>query len=372
MRNHDYPGEFLFLRPSELKVEDAFMEPPSPGCLIANPVLGENGSIVLTVEGGRTFSLPDSNKVRIFRPDDPCDVGTTCVCGVETGQEHNVSCTLFDDLRRSAQMIWHHFEDGPDLIGWDLPGVFQVLPRSELVVGDIVFEPGMLGRVGQDWLDRSVLISFDDEPTRILSGDELARIFRPADPQHVSACTDFERTFRGYGTPCEDDHSTDYCLNRDTLTEIAYRLWRGLEDEIMRAYEEQDELSTLGPPALTPAAQECATRFIAAMETAARAAGATASTHDQRMSVAWRGEVSYTIDSGLLSGADHGTDHNEVPTFLAIHRTRPVDKHVEYRFDVAGVAFPLQHACNVGLHADLAMAAIARDRRLLAEAPHQA
>ncbi|MFI7049068.1 hypothetical protein [Streptosporangium sandarakinum] len=383
MYDHEYPGEFLFLFPGELKAGDAVMEPRSTGCLIADPAPSENDEdkLVLTVEGGHSFPVLSHVKLRIYRHSDPTDI-SACGCGAEPGEEHDAHfCTLFDDLRQAAAEIWHHREEGEDLIGWDLPGVFQVVPRCDLIEGDLVFEPVMLDKAQQDWvveqddLGNPELFNSDGKFIGSLRGNEPTRIFRPADIHHARACTHPERDAGGYGTPCEEDHSTDYCLNWGTLEEIAYGVWPGLEEEVARAWKKEEENAAKAAqvPQPSPQAQECATRFAEELMATARAAGAAADAHDLTVTVKWPDGITYTVNSGLLTGVDHGPGHNEMPTFMGIHRARHLSQYAtEHTFNVAGVAFPPDYACNTGLHAALAMAAILRDRRLLAEAAHQA
>ncbi|RCG21115.1 hypothetical protein DQ384_36480 [Sphaerisporangium album] len=227
MSTDDYPGEFLFLPPRKLKAGDFLLGPSHYGGLTADPAHQNDGTVLVTVQGGKQH-LPTHLKIRFYRHHDPADIGT-CGCDSEPGQPHDDHhCAVIDQLKLTARKIWHH-RDGEV---WDLPGVFQHIPRRDLEDGDVVFEPGMVGLVQtsshHDDAPLYMLYRQDGQITPVTSDATPTRIFRPADPSHVAACMDPERDAGGYGPPCYEAHSTDHCLSLGFLREVADTLWPGL------------------------------------------------------------------------------------------------------------------------------------------------
>ncbi|MBG0825866.1 hypothetical protein HS048_34860 [Planomonospora sp. ID91781] len=206
------------------------------GPLATSPRPHADGEVLLTIEGWAPVSVPGTNKVRLFRPDDPA-AADTCACGAPPGERHDaVNCPLFDDLRYAARTTWHHLDERGRPVGWDLPGVFQRLPYREVTNGDIVLEPDACGVIVQ-W-SQGPLLTRNGFPQRAPDADAQVRFYRPADPWHAAACIDPERSPGGYGPPCAESHSSDFCLSMIDLLNIAYQLWPGLKEEHERAYEQ--------------------------------------------------------------------------------------------------------------------------------------
>ncbi|WP_433358635.1 hypothetical protein [Streptosporangium sp. CA-115845] len=367
----ELPGQFLFLPPEAVQAGDVLMETIVFGPVATSPHLDVDGMVLLTIDGQVPVSVPGTNKVRLFRPDDPA-AASTCACGAEPGERHDaIDCPLFDDLRHAARTIWHHLDEQERPVGWELPGVFQRLPYRELTSSDIVLESGRRG-IFVDRFQGPVLISSNGSPHREPAEDVRVRIFRPADPEHAAACMDPERMPGGYGPPCWESHSTDFCLSLITLLDIAFQLWPGLQNERERAHEQRVALAQQRDAAFSAVVRASAIRLETEMKAIAGDIAATISTRDQRVQVAWRDGSVYSIDSALCPADDHDAPHEDSPAAMFISRQRPEGKSVTHN-RIAAIPFPPRYAHDARIHAEFALAAITHDRDLLArQAPRQA
>ncbi|MGW0443750.1 hypothetical protein ACWDWV_00015 [Streptosporangium sandarakinum] len=367
---HELHGQFLFLPPEEVQPGDILMERGLFGPVATNPRPHVDGNVVLTIDGRAPVPVSGTNKVRLFRPDDPA--ADTYTRGAKPGERHAaVSGPLFDDLRYAARTTWHHLDEQGRPVGWDLPGVFQRLPYRELTNGDIVLESDACGMIVQG-LQGFQLMSTSGISQREPDADTRVRFFRPADPMHAAACMDPESSPGGYGPPCWESHSTDFCLSSSDLLDIAFQLWPGLQEEHERAFEQSVALARQRDAAFAADVRASATRLETAMK-AISDLGATISTRDQQVEVTWPDGSIYFIDSALCPADDHDVPHSGSPAVMRISRQTPEGKGIVLLSSIAAIPFPLRYAHDARTHAEFALAAIRRDRHpLVRRAPRQA
>ncbi|MEU9837531.1 hypothetical protein AB0D67_38865 [Streptosporangium sp. NPDC048047] len=361
---HEIHGQFLFLPPKEVQSGDILMEGGLFGPVATDPRPHDDGNVVLTIDGRAPVPVSGTNKVRLFRPDDPA------ADTYAPGKRHDAIGPLFDDLRYAARTTWHHLDERGRPVGWDLPGVFQRLPYGELTNGDIVLEPDAYGLIVPG-VQGSRLMSISDTAQREPDADTPVRFFRPADPMHAAACMDPESSPGGYGPPCWESHSTDFCLSSQDLLDIACQLWPGLEEEHERAYEQSVALARQRDAAFAADMRASAARLETAMK-AINDLDATISTRDQQVEVTWPDGSIYSIDSALCPADDHDVPHSGSPAVMHISRQHPEGKSTIVS-SIAAVPFPPQYAHDARTHAEFALAAISRDQHLLTRrAPRQA